>query len=298
MIRSMTGFGEASASVDEVHYSVELRSLNNRYFKSLIRLPDAIAGLEPELDALVRRKLSRGSVTITARMHGAKVDAPQNINQEALKTYIRQLEDISESVRSNGRTVTIDLSSLLSLPGVVELPSEEELLHAARPIILRLAEEAADKLIQMRQVEGKGIREDLERHRDQIRGQLDKVRERAPGVVEEYHLRLRSRIDDLMARAQLQVDQVDLIREIGIFAERADIHEELSRIAAHLEQFDQLIGDDDPRPVGRTLDFLTQELLREANTIGSKSGDALINRAIVEVKGAIDRIKEQVQNVE
>ncbi|MCC5828922.1 MAG: YicC family protein [Phycisphaeraceae bacterium] len=292
----MTGFGEASTSVDEVHYSLELRSLNNRYFKCSMRLPDVVAGLEPELDALIRRKLARGSVTLTLRMYGTGVGSAKAINQAVIRNYLDQLR---QAVGDDaGLKMTIDPANLLALPGVVEEPDEESILHNARPVALELAEKAADSLIRMRNTEGRGIRQDLERYRDDIRRQLDQVAQRAPTVIEEYHTRLRSRIDDLLARAQLQVDQVDLIREIGIFAERADINEELSRIRAHLDQFNQLIGDEDPRPVGRTLDFLTQELLREANTIGSKSGDASINRAIVEVKGAIDRIKEQVQNVE
>jgi uncharacterized protein (TIGR00255 family) len=124
------------------------------------------------------------------------------------------------------------------------------------------------------------------------------VLERAPRVVEEYHQRLRTRIDELLARAELKVDEKDLIREVAIFAERVDVSEETTRLKGHLDQFDNILSESGGEPAGRTLDFLSQELLREANTITSKSNDVLVSRAIVDVKGAIDRIKEQVQNVE
>ncbi len=125
-----------------------------------------------------------------------------------------------------------------------------------------------------------------------------RIEKMAPTVIEEYHQRLRQRIDELLARAELKVVEQDLIREVAVFAERTDIAEEVSRLGAHLEQMQQIVAAPEDEPTGRTLDFLAQELLREANTIASKSNDAAISRAIVEVKGAIDRIKEQAQNIE
>ena len=144
----------------------------------------------------------------------------------------------------------------------------------------------------------KAMAEELAHHRQLIRNRLEVRLERAPQVIEEYHQRLRSRIAELTARAELPVAEQDLIREVAIFADRADIREEVTRLRAHLDHFEKIVASDDQEPAGRSLDFLSQELLREANTIASKSNDAEINRAIVEVKGAIDRIKEQVQNVE
>jgi uncharacterized protein (TIGR00255 family) len=150
----------------------------------------------------------------------------------------------------------------------------------------------------MRVAEGHAVARDLGVQLKAIQSRLLDIAHRAPVVTEEYHQRLRARIDDLMARAQLRVDEKDLIREVAVFAERADISEEIKRITGHLEQFDQIMAAQDGEPAGRTLDFVSQELLREANTIASKSNDVVISRAVVEVKGAIDRIKEQVQNVE
>ena len=168
----------------------------------------------------------------------------------------------------------------------------------AKPILLKLTDEACNRLMNMRVTEGKTIADDLAKHQQVIRERLKSIAQRAPEVVEEYHQRLRSRIEEFVARAGLEVETKDLIHEVAVYAERADISEEVTRMTGHLEQFDEIIRSCDGEPAGRTLDFMAQELLREANTIASKSNDVLISRAIVDVKGAIDRIKEQVQNVE
>ena len=294
----MTGFGEAAEQVGDAHYGVELRSLNNRYFKATVRLPEEIQALEAELETLLRKRLTRGSVTLNCHVHLGGEAGAHDVNDAALLKYVRHLETIQKRLDGSGRSISIDLTQMLALPGVLQPADEESRLNAARPVLARLTHAACDKLITMRQAEGAAIADDMRSHGRAIRGHIRQIAGRAPAVVEEYHTRLRARIDELLARAQLQVDQVDLIREVGVFAERADINEELSRMEGHLEQLEQLISAAEPRPVGRTLDFLAQEMLREANTIGAKSNDALINRAIVEVKGAIDRIKEQAQNVE
>lgn len=297
----MTGFGEASRQIDGVHYSVELRSLNNRYFKSTLRLPDEIAGLEAELDVLLRKRISRGSVTLTVGLRDDSATAAYELNEAALQRYIDHLKNVEVQAGGMERErwhMTIDLSTLLQLPGVVQPPRSHELMDRCRPIITELVEEAYAKLSAMRDVEGKGIAAALMDHRRFIADRLEVILARAPGVVEEYHLRLRARVEQLMARAQLQVIEQDLIREVAVFADKCDIAEEAQRLKAHLDHIDAIVHQGDGEPAGRTLDFLSQELLREANTIASKSNDAEISRTIVEIKGAIDRIKEQVQNVE
>lgn len=298
MIRSMTGFGEASEQRDGVHHSVEVRSLNNRYFKATIRLPDILAGLEAELETLLRQRLNRGSITAVVKMRTGEGGRAQKINDTALMAYLDHLETIHSKIAEKDQSVHIDLTALLALPGVLANDDEIEVVERARPIILRLAEQACERLGAMRVREGKSISDDLNKQRALIMSRLESIRERAPHVVEEYHQRLRARIDDLLKRAELKVDEKDLIREVAIFAERVDISEEVTRLSEHLKQFERITTGADSEPAGRTLDFLSQELLREANTIASKSNDAPISRTIVEVKGAIDRIKEQVQNVE
>ncbi|MEX0653649.1 MAG: YicC/YloC family endoribonuclease [Phycisphaeraceae bacterium] len=293
----MTGYGDASAQIDGIHFALELRSLNNKYFKAALRLPESIGGLEAELEAALRKRVTRGSLTLTVKLRISDAHAASRVNDAALLTYLDHLETIHDKISDHA--VHIDLTQLLALPGVLQ-PSEDEesLVSRARPVLLKLLDQACDNLMAMRVKEGKALADDLLTHRDLIRDRLEVIRERAPVVIDEYHQRLRTRIDELMAQAKLKVSEHDLIREVAIFADRADICEELSRTVGHLEQFEQIIDSKKDTPAGRTLDFLSQELLREANTIASKSNDATISRAIVEVKSAIDRIKEQVQNVE
>jgi len=219
-----------------------------------------------------------------------------NIDEAALRLLIETCEAVRREAGAGD--AGIDLATLLTLPGVLRVPDTQDLLEQSRPVVLDLAEKACDKLMAMRRVEGESLVHDLRGQCDVIRSNLERVADRAPHVVEEYHQRLRARIDQLLARAELQMAQHDLIREVAIFAERSDVSEEVQRLGAHLEQFEAILGREDDEPAGRTLDFIAQELLREANTIASKSNDASIGRWVVEIKGAVDRIKEQVQNVE
>jgi uncharacterized protein (TIGR00255 family) len=296
----MTGFGDAAEQVDGVHYSVELRSLNNRYFKGVIRLPDDLTALEAELEAFLRKRFHRGSVVLSVNTSGQQASGTQRVNISVLQEYLEQFPQIRESIDAAGlgEQIQVDLGTLLNLPGVISSPDPQGLISTGRPVILRLVEAACGKLQDMRRQEGQGLVADLKQHCEQIKVAVQEVSVRAPGVVEEYHQKLKSRVEHLIARAELEMGEDDLAREVAIFAERSDIAEELQRLGAHLEQFLEILDAKSNDPSGRTLDFITQELLREANTIASKSNDAQIGRTVVQIKGAIDRIKEQVQNVE
>ncbi|MEM6853438.1 MAG: YicC/YloC family endoribonuclease [Planctomycetota bacterium] len=306
MIRSMTGYGNASAQHEGVQFSLELRSLNNRYFKASTRLPDEIAGLEAILESELRRRVNRGSFSLTVKVKVSDAAATSAINDQALLTYLDHLETVREKVQDE--SVQIDLTQLLALPGVLQPKTDDDaLLAKAKATVPQLLNDALDRLVEMRTTEGKALAEDLLSQVDHIREQIAVVAERAPVVVDEYHQRLTARVDELMAKAKLKVDENDLLREVAVFADRADISEEISRMTGHLDQFTEIIqapsdvvgnGKKTSEPAGRTLDFIAQEMLREANTIGSKSNDTPISRAVVEIKSRIDRIKEQVQNVE
>ncbi len=296
MIRSMTGFGEASTEAGGVHYFLEVRSLNSKYFKAVIRLPEDLQGLEAELEAEVRRKLGRGAITLVGKTTDTSADAAQDVNHRALTRYIEQLRQAPAVADGS---VPIDLGALLTLPGVLQPPAnEEETLHRARQVFLELLERACAQLLDMRRREGASTLAALEEQQGRIEEGLERIAGRAPRVVEEYHQRLRARIESMLADAGAAVEPADLTREVAVYAERSDIAEETTRLGAHIRQFRSIISSKKERPVGRTLDFLAQEMLREANTIASKSNDAEISREIVEIKGSIDRIKEQVQNVE
>ena len=293
MIVSMTGFGDAATERDGTHYSVEIRSLNNRFFKPVIKLPDQISGLEPELEVMLREQLGRGSITYILKMRTDSAEAAYHINTEALKVYLEQLQQ----VKGLDRLVTIDLAALVQLPGVCQEPRDEtDEIERHGPTVRDLSIKAIGKLNVMRQREGESLFKELMKHVNVIATSLAEIQKRAPFVIEDYHKRLQQRVNQLLSKAELQVNQADLLKEVAVFAERADVAEEIQRLTHHLEAFEQAARSDEH--AGRKLDFITQEMLREANTIASKANDAQIARHIVEIKGAIDRLKDQVQNVE
>jgi uncharacterized protein (TIGR00255 family) len=293
MIVSMTGFGDATAEHDGTHYAIEIRSLNNRFFKPVIKLPDTVAGLEPELESMLREKLGRGSITYILKMRTESAEAAYKINIPALKSYLQQIQ----SVQGLDRFVQIDLASLVQLPGVCQEPHDDtdEINHHG-DTIRALTVKAIAKLDAMRHREGEALFVELMKQMTAIKENLNEIAKRAPLVVADYHRRLLLRINQLLNNAELKVNETDVIREVAVFAERADIAEEIQRLTTHCEAFEQSCRTSEH--AGRKLDFIAQELLREANTIASKANDATIARHCVEIKGAIDRVKEQVQNVE
>lgn len=293
MIVSMTGFGDATAERDGTHYSVEIRSLNNRFYKSTIKLPDHVSGLEPEIETALREGLGRGSITFVLKMRTDSAEAAYHLNIPALTAYLQQLQQI----KGLEKVVQIDLASLVQLPGVCQEPRDEtDEIERHGAVIRQLTTAAIAKLAAMRAQEGKSLLADLLKHTKLIATQLSEIQGRAPSVIEDYHRRLSQRVNLLLSKAELQVSQDDLLKEVAVFAERADISEEIQRLTSHLEAFEQACRTGEH--AGRKLDFIAQEMLREANTIASKANDSAIARHIVEIKGAIDRLKEQVQNVE
>ena len=293
MLLSMTGFGSAHGQVDGVEFDVEIRSVNNRYFKCSVKLPDSHSQLEPAIEKLIRKRLGRGTVSLSVRMRVPPDEAAYDVNVAARERYVGQLRRIDAG---RGETVRIDLASVLLLPGVCSPPSAGDLRERTEAGLLELVTEALDALMTMRSEEGKALAGDLRLHCGTIEASLSTVAGAAPEVLRLYHERLTARVEDLMGNGRAKLDDQTLAREIAIFAERSDIAEEISRLTGHLAQFDQAIDSDGP--VGRKLDFIAQEMLREANTIASKANNAEIGRYVVDIKTAIDRIKEQVQNVE
>jgi uncharacterized protein (TIGR00255 family) len=292
MVLSMTGFGAASTTSGGVSFRVEIRSVNNRYFKAAIKLPEQFLRYEADIERRLREGLGRGSVMYSLRVKDDQSAAGYEVNSSAMAHYVRRLREIAGPADGT----VIDLAGLLEVPGVCE-PAElnDSALQARFEVVDMLTREAVGNVIQMRRAEGMSLRRDLEEQCKGIRARLAEIAQRCPGVVDEYHRRLRSRVQQLLSDGTVQLDQELLAREVAIFAERCDVNEEISRLSSHLDQFVELCAAEED--AGRKLDFLAQEMLREANTIGSKANDAPIARLIVEVKAAIDRIKEQVQNV-
>ena len=294
MLNSMTGYGEATGELEGVSYAVEIKTVNNRYLKTIVKLPEGVAFLEEDIDKELRKRLSRGTVNYVLRLKGASASALFEIDEDALRSIVSRLNEISSSVGVAG---AIDLASLLELPGIVQpVQPDEEQSARIRQFVLRLTGEALDKLQRMREAEGGFLEADLKKHCEAMLQELEIIRQRSGSVVLEYAKRLRRRVEELLAEAKLKLDEQTLAREVAILADRSDISEEIARLDAHLQQFRQICQTDGQ--AGRRLDFLSQEMLREVNTVGSKAADADIARSVVDIKCLIERLKEQIQNVE
>lgn len=294
MLLSMTGFGEAHQTLDGLSVAVEIRTINNRYLKISLRASEPYSPLEPEIETLIRQQVRRGTVQVNLRVTRAHSEADYALNAEVLSGYVRQLRLFRETHHLGGETA---LESLLPLPGVVvEREDSGERRTADWPVIAQTISQALDKLAQMRAREGQAMTVDLRANRAQIARELQLIEQRAPQIAEGYRARLGERLGGLLAEHGVTVETSALLREVSIYAERTDISEEIVRLRSHLEQFEQLLSS--AEGAGRKLDFLTQELFREANTIGSKANDVTVARHVIEIKAAIERIREMVQNVE
>jgi len=293
MLLSMTGYGGAHGRANGVEYDVEVRAVNSRYFKAVVKLPEMWSSIESEVEQLVRSRLSRGSITVTVRMRITDELAAYQVNSAALLRYVQQLREVEIDANP---TLRIDLAALLQLPGVCQPPSAEEVCSKTRNRLMDLVGQALDAVMTMRRAEGQLIADDLLANCRAAQDRLSVIGKRAPFVVQEYRDRLTARVTELMNSAKLDLARDALVREVAVFAERCDIAEEIQRLSGHIEQFRLVMGSTETS--GRKLDFIAQEMLREANTIGSKANDLEIARSVVDIKTAIDRIKEQVQNIQ
>ncbi len=297
MLLSMTGHGEAQSHGDGVTFTVEVRTLNSRYFKLVVRTGDAGEGYqawEPRIETVVRQRVRRGTVQVTVQVDREVAPDQYQLNTAVLAQYRRQLEELCDRLHI---VESIRMESLLSLPGVVdEHMGGAAAIEEEWPVLESALQQALANLDAMRQEEGGAMAADLTGNCQLIRAGLDRITERAPLVAEAYRTRLTERLNKLLHEFGSHIEPADVVREVGTFAERSDISEELVRLRSHLDQFRGVVAL--PESSGRKLDFLTQEMFREANTIGSKANDAEIAGHVVEIKSLIERMREMIQNIE
>jgi uncharacterized protein (TIGR00255 family) len=294
---SMTGYGEASLQSGPLQIALEVRSVNNRYLKVILRAGEPYHLLEGEFEKVIRKTCKRG--TIQVHLHHRRQHAAQDyqLNVTALRSYLGQVQAAARDLGLSPIHEQALFSQALALPGVVP----EDGLGIAKveedwPLIEPVLEQALARMQQMRQDEGRAMAQELLLHRETIARELTAIRERIPQVAESFRDRLLDRVRSLLGTLDVQIDRADLIKEVSIFAERSDITEEVVRLFSHLDQFREVLGE--PESSGRKLEFLTQEMFREANTIGSKASDVVISRHAVEIKATLEKIRELVQNVE
>lgn len=294
MIHSMTGFGHARAETDGITISAEISSLNHRYLDMGIRMPSLLGSFENEARKLLQSRLERGRINVLVTSEGelpgaGRLEFDQRLAQQyidAVREFARKA-DLKDDV---GATSALRVGPLWS---VKPPPPEEmgELWELAK----RALNGAVDQLVEMRKSEGANIWKDLSERVRKIESVTRDIDTRAVVVIDEYRERLRERIASLLP-ADSEVDEQKLLTEVAVFADRADISEELARLQSHIQQFETLAAQE--TNVGRRLDFLLQEMFREITTIGSKARHAQISHEVVEVKGQLEKMREQIQNVE
>ena len=298
MIKSMTGYGRSECSKYNRKFVVEIKSLNHRYNDVSIKLPRVFSGFEDMLRKAVTKHVSRGKTDVYVN-YEAIGDADVNIsfNEPLADGYIAALTAIKERY---GIEDKISLSSISRFPDVISIAKgiadDEQAVEELREVLFEAVEEAVSNLILMREKEGAALKSDMLEKLLTITDMSGKIAKRAPEAIEIYKEKFIERLKENLSKAGVQVDENRLITEVAIFTDRACTDEELTRLSSHIDQFREILEKDEP--VGRKLDFLVQEMNREVNTIGSKAHDVEITGIVIELKSEIEKIREQVQNIE
>lgn len=289
MLLSMTGHGEAMVEDQAMQVQAEIRTVNNRFLKIHISA-DLDAKRQSLVENLIKKHLNRGSVSVRIKTQSLDSEGGYRLNAAQVRGYWLQLSEIAEGSQS------INVESVLHLPGVVEDATMHDQDEKVWDVVEQALTQAIEKLTEMRRHEGQAMLADLKSNAEVVASELESIKKLAPTVVENYSQRMTERINGLLQKYDLSIQPGDVVREVGVFAERCDFSEETVRLDSHLKQFHEILAQ--PESNGRKLDFLVQEMLRETNTIGSKANDAVIAGHVVEIKTAIERIREMVQNVE
>jgi len=294
MIKSMTGFGRSEYSDGKRNIICEIRSVNHRYSDITVKMPRRYSFAEDRIKQTVKEKLVRGKVDVSINVENVtESDVVIKLNQLAAKQYYDNLSELKEQF---GLTGDIDLSLMAGMPDVLKaVPDVEDEEEITKAILIPVAEASAN-LEKMRAVEGQRLADDLISKGETIKGILDKIEVRSPLVVKDYMEKLRARITELLDGA-VEIPEERILTEAAIFADKCAIDEEITRLNSHLVQLKTILTGSEST-VGKKLDFLVQEMNREANTIGSKANDLEITNNMLNIKAEIEKIREQVQNIE
>ena len=292
MIRSMTGFGRCENEAEGRKFSVEIKSVNHRYNDISIRLPRTMNYLEDKIRKTLMKKIMRGKTDVYINFETfSEDDVNIKVNEPLAKAYCDKLDFMRVKSGLTGND-TLDL--VAKFPDVITVEKVQEDEDTIWNTLLPALEGAINNFIAMREAEGEALKADILRKADIIEGYVEAVKERAPLVAEDYRTRLTARLTELLA--DQNIDEQRILTEVPVFADRACIDEEITRLASHISQL-RIIFDKD-EPIGRKLDFLIQEMNREANTIASKSNDIRVTQITIELKSEIEKIREQIQNIE
>lgn len=292
MIKSMTGFGRAKCEYEGREYNVEIKSVNHKYSDVSIKIPRQISYLEEKVRKEILTKVSRGKIDVFITLQDYSEKGKNiKINKELAKVYISQLRELAEET---GITANIDVIDISKFPEVLNISNEdnEEIYWNELKGVLDIA---LDNFVAMRETEGNKIRDDLKVRMERIKEKVSKISSYSAGLVEEYIVKLNTRVKELMNTDV--IDENRLAQEIVIFSDKSSIQEELTRLDSHISQFLDLLSNGNS-PVGKKLDFIIQEMNREVNTIGSKANSTKISEGVIELKTEIEDVREQIQNIE
>jgi len=293
-MKSMTGYGRGECAQDGFKVTVELSSVNRKQTEISVYLPRELEALESRIRDEVNRRIARGRLTVKVLMHASNgsYSGRVKLNAALARAYAKELSRLAKDLKLPD---PVTLEVLMRAPGVLQTGEELTDAETFRPAVEKALKKALDALIKMREREGTHLAKDLQKRIALVRKSVERVQTQAPEALKRYQVQLRERIRN----AGLEMPAADderLLKEVVYFADRSDISEELTRLQSHFQQFDDCIKSKEP--IGRTLDFLAQEMNREVNTIGSKANDALISREVVTLKAELEKFREQVQNVE
>ena len=293
-MKSMTGYGRGECTMYERKFTVEIKAVNHRYNDITVKLPRAIMGFEDEIKKAISKKVFRGKLDVFVNFESfSQEDINISVNEPLAKSYTETLRKLKSDAHLDG-DVTIEIVS--KFPDVITVDksiSNENTENEIRECLMKAVEDATDAFVAMREVEGETLKKNIIEKVAFVNDALQKIEERAPWVSKDYRARLEAKLADL---DEIQVDESRLLSEVLLFADKACIDEEITRLHSHISQMYSIVEEN--VPVGRKLDFLVQEMNRETNTIGSKSNDIEITNHVVDIKSEIEKIREQIQNIE
>ena len=291
-MRSMTGYGRGQSVHNGSKFSVELNSVNRKQSDVVVTLPRELMELEPRVRDLINAAVSRGRLNVVVAHHQSTSSA-QNLELDAnlARTYYRAMLDLQKELKAAGE---INIETVLRAPGVLRPPEEQIAIEEAWPHVEASLKEALADLVKMREREGKHLAKDLIHRLKVVRGCVRSIRQLQPGVLKRYRQSLHERIQ--RAGIELSLDDERLVKEVIFFADKSDVSEELTRLESHFAQFAHHLRKNEP--VGRTLEFMCQEIGREFNTLGAKANDVEISQLVVTCKAEMEKIREQIQNIE
>ena len=293
-MKSMTGYGRGECTMYERKFTVEIKAVNHRYNDITVKLPRAIMGFEDEIKKAISKKVFRGKLDVFVNFESfSQEDVNISVNEPLAKSYTETLRKLKSDLQLEG-DVTIEMVS--KFPDVITVDkniSNENTENEIRECLMKAVEDATDAFVAMREVEGETLKKNIIEKVAFVNDALQKIEERAPFVSKDYRARLEAKLADL---DEIQVDESRLLTEVMLFADKACIDEEITRLHSHISQMYSIV--EESVPVGRKLDFLVQEMNRETNTIGSKSSDIKMTNIVIDIKNILEKIREQVQNIE